>query len=72
MKDLQGRVYADKNVIVEGSKLTVGEGFSCIDPGTQLTVGTGEHGLYIPCRLGKHYIDGQLFGDNYIGLYHVE
>lgn len=42
--------------------------FTCMTMGRARTVHEDENGLYVGCRSGKHYLDGQIEGDRYIGL----
>ena len=41
----------------------------CMIPGVPVTVIADDEGdLFIPCKDGNHYLDGQLDGDFYIGF----
>jgi hypothetical protein len=45
-------------------------GFPCLDDGAKLIVEGGAGGLFVPCRDGKHYLDGQADeSGNYVGLF---
>ena len=73
--DVNGRKYATVLETKAGSVVQVDEGFTCIETGAQRTVKAGKEGLYIDCRCGEHYLDGQLDFDGgafYVGLYPVE
>lgn len=37
--------------------------FTCIKPASVLSVLSDEHGLYVRCHDGNHYLDGQLRED---------
>ena len=58
--------------VKEGTKLVPDGGFTCMDEGVVKEVVKDEDGhLYIPCRDGMHYLEGQIdedFGE-YVGLY---
>ncbi|ADJ22995.1 hypothetical protein Hden_1182 [Hyphomicrobium denitrificans ATCC 51888] len=53
-----------------GDTLIADDGFSCLDPDQRVTVHSDDCGLFVPCRCGQHYLDGQLnaVGD-LVGLY---
>jgi len=56
--------------VQQGTQLIADEGFTCLQEGKVSTVAKDLHGLYIPCREGKHYLSGQLTNDGreYAGL----
>ena len=43
-----------------GDKLVVDAGFPCIPNWSRRTVRYDEHGLFIHCFDGRHYLDGQI------------
>jgi hypothetical protein len=45
-----------------GDTLFADDGFTCMRPGV-LSVKQDGHGLYVKCRDGHHYLDGQLRED---------
>lgn len=49
--------------IKAGDLLIAGDGFDCLDKGAvrEVKVGT-DRGLFIDCRRGRHYLDGELVG----------
>ena len=61
-----------KDTKVDDILITDG-GFTCLPKNAHLTVKEDKDGLYILCRAGKHYLDGQLDDKgNYVGLIHKE
>lgn len=67
------KLFAGIDDVQEGTMLVADGGFTCIKEGTCMIVRKDNHGLYVPCKDGNHYIDGQLDdGDVYIGLYLAE
>jgi hypothetical protein len=42
-----------------GDRLVADGGFTCISDGEVLVVETDDLGLFVPCRAGRHYLDGQ-------------
>lgn len=73
--DSRGRPYARLSQLKPGDKLEFDDGFTCIPDGAtrKVRVGTAD-ALYVTCRLGRHYLDGQLVsdGDACIGVYHAK
>lgn len=55
--------------ITSGTIITVDDGFDCMSAGLKI-VSEDEHGLFVPCIDGKHYLEGQedLDGD-LVGIY---
>ena len=51
-----------------GTMLIADGGFTCIKEGDVLTVEADRNGMYVPCRDGKHYLDGQVDRGHYVGL----
>ena len=70
--DLFGRPYATKQEVHVGSLLETDVGSPCWRKNRRYKV-HWEDGLYIKCRDGHHYLDGQLSDDGnyYIGLYNA-
>jgi len=54
----------------KGAELIADGGFTCLADGDVCKVRKDEHGLYVACAEGKHYLDGQLDedGENYVGF----
>ncbi len=67
MQDNQGRPYARLSEVKAGDTLEADDNGVCISAGTYTVM----PGLYIICRKGKHYLNGQLSTDgvHLIGLY---
>lgn len=62
--------FAHIDHVCEGTHLVADGGFTCIEQGAELTVIADEYGLlYVPCRDGMHYLEGQLDENRYVGLY---
>lgn len=62
--------------VVPGMQLKADGGFTCIREGAVVTVTKdplrkGFAALYVPCRCGQHYLDGQIKGDCLTGLTEV-
>ncbi|HEV2674433.1 MAG TPA: hypothetical protein VGV37_07820 [Aliidongia sp.] len=54
-----------------GDKLVADHGFMCLRAGATVEVAADDKGtLYVPCKRGRHYLDGQLDGPaaNLMGL----
>jgi hypothetical protein len=61
--------YAPIDAVHEGTRLRADGGFTCIWEHALLTVQRASEGyLYVPCGHGKHALDGQIEGREYIGL----
>lgn len=74
--DNHGRPYARLSTLKAGDKVQVDDGFTCIVKwGHRLvrqdSTRPGIDGLFIDCRSGRHYLDGQLDDDSdfLIGVY---
>lgn len=82
MQDKQGRTYARLSELKEGDKIKVDGDFPCMEPWSEHTV--HYHGedilalrsrLYIDCKHGKHFLDGQLIdnkSDYLNGIYKID
>jgi hypothetical protein len=72
-QDLNDRSYARRFDVREGDWLEADGDFDCLVRGALRVVKKSEHGLYIECGEGRHYLDGQLCGtpnrEYYLGLY---
>jgi len=60
--------FAREGELVAGSIVAVDGGFTCLPEGARHIVQQGVGGLFIPCRAGRHYLDGQLENGVYVGL----
>lgn len=47
--------------------VVVDSGFTCMPGWTRLSVERDDHGLYVPCSHGNHYLDGQENEDGQLG-----
>ena len=73
--DANHRPYADEGSLkAEVSVIEADGGFTCLSNGQRCIVhGEKDGRLYIFCKDGKHYLDGQLDdGDAYIGIYKIK
>lgn len=69
--DLQGREYASMKLLQADDIVQVDAGFTCIPKNATRTVRQDNHGLFIDCSDGNHYLDGQLdFEDNDRSLFY--
>jgi hypothetical protein len=69
LTDTNGVPYAQLSKTKPGDILRADAGFTCMNEGDLFEVLSADDGLYIPCRCGRHYLDGQLKDDSLIGLY---
>lgn len=69
--DTKGRPYAAVAAVPAGSLLEVDGGFTCMARGEVRQVQRDDGGLYVACKDGKHYLDGQLNSTSnvYVGMY---
>jgi hypothetical protein len=67
--DLNGRPYAKIGETHPGTELVADGDFTCLPNGATRTVKYSSHGLYIDCAEGRHYLEGQIEADYYIGLH---
>ena len=52
-----------------GTVLFTDDGFTCMGSGRMRTVYRDEHGLFVSCDDGRHYLDGQETDDgHYVGF----
>lgn len=51
--------------IKAGDAVITDDGFTCM-PSKRTKVREDDIGLYVPCRSGKHYLDGQLDGRGHL------
>jgi len=62
--------FAKVSEVKAGTKLKADGDFTCIKENAVLTVEENDGGLFVPCKEGHHYIDGQLDdGDEYTGFW---
>jgi len=69
---MKAKEFARIGQIRQGDVLTPDNDFGCMPEGSLHTVMRDEHGLYIKCSDGNHYLSGQEDGHYYVGLYKVE
>ena len=62
---------ASINQVKAGTRVTV-SGLTCIPDGTVRIVEEEDDELFIHCKEGKHFLDGQEEGDIYVGIHLVE
>lgn len=63
-----GVEYAKLSETKVGDKLVADGGFTCIKAGT-VEVFEDDGGLFVPCKAGNHYLDGQCDdGDHIVGM----
>lgn len=68
--DKQGNPWAKLSDLQDGSKVRVDGGFGCLRENTIHEVHANDHGLYIECDQGQHYLDGQTDdGEHLVGMY---
>lgn len=70
--DAAGRAYATVEETKAGDYVEVDGDFTCIAKGARLPVQKDDNGeLYIECSGdgGRHFLDGQVNGGIYLGLY---
>lgn len=73
--DKNGREYATLGALVVGAAVQVDGDFDCIPAWAHRTVEVDDHGKFVRCTSGHHYLDGQLCGDragSLIGVYSGE
>jgi hypothetical protein len=46
--------------ITIGTALKSDGGFNCLDCGEVVTVAEDKDGMFVPCRCGRHYLEGQV------------
>jgi hypothetical protein len=55
--------------VKEGQTIVADGGFTCMEAGPKL-VEAGDHGLFVRCQCGQHYLDGQIDdGDEVVGFH---
>ena len=77
--DTDGMAYALVSEVSPGQQVWVDADFECMKPWSKRTVGKNKTGLYLPCKAGCHYLDGQIERptkdskmDYYLGIYICE
>lgn len=73
MKDAFGTPYANTTNIAAGDTVRVDDGFTCMKKWSTKEVKVDPEGeLYIDCKCGGHYLNGQLHRKHYyVGIYKV-
>lgn len=72
--DKHGREYHRLTSCHAGDFVQVDGGFDCMSANAHYYVQSDEHGHFIPCTHGRHYLDGQCDhgnNDSLIGIYLV-
>lgn len=54
-----------KSDVQDGTMLIADNGFTCMAENEVKQVKLDEHGLYVDCSEGKHYLDGQVKINDY-------
>lgn len=67
--DNSGRAYATTATTKAGDIVQVDGGFTCMAEGAAATVESDCGGLFVSCNEGHHYLDGQIEGCTYVGVY---
>lgn len=66
--DKQGRPYARRAELKPGTVVIVDADFGgpdgCMKPWSEKIVNQSDDEFWIPCKSGRHYLDGQLTDDN--------
>ena len=61
--------FAKVDEVKRGSFLIADGGFTCMEPGRKKVMANAEGDLYVRCREGRHYLDGQIDENGvYVGL----
>jgi len=68
MKDINGREYLKVDEAKAGMDIELDDGFTCCRAGKS-KLKEDMTGLFFDCEAGGHFIDGQLEGNYYIGIY---
>ena len=62
--------WAKLSELHEGDKVKFDNGFDCLPSDVHITVCQNDHGLFVPCSEGQHYLDGQADdGEHCVGVY---
>ncbi|RWN55867.1 MAG: hypothetical protein EOR99_35030 [Mesorhizobium sp.] len=67
-----GREWAKLSALKPGDQVRTDGGFSCGMSNATLAVGRDDRGLFVPCHVGHHYLDGQLSdvdNDHLVGVW---
>lgn len=68
-----GREWAKLSALKAGDKVVTDDGFTCGINNQTLDVRfDAQHGPWVPCRSGKHFLDGQLSdidNDHLVGIW---
>ena len=71
--DLNGKKYLTVEQVKKGLHIECDDGFDCIKKNSVKIIESDENGeLYVPCKAGRHYLDGQLEQDIFIGFYPLQ
>lgn len=70
LMDANGRLYAREGELKVDDKVQVDGDFTCVPVDLVRHVFEDPGGLFILCRHGQHYLDGQLNEEGaYVGIY---
>lgn len=56
------------NEVKKGTRIQFGDGYGCLKPNAIRVVNSSKDGLWVKCKEGKHYIDGNIEDDKYINM----
>lgn len=68
-KDKHGRAYLKTADVRAGMRIQVDGGFTCIPADAKRTIRESIGGLWFKCNDGRHYLDGQIKGRYFNGIY---
>jgi len=63
------RAFAKVSAVKAGDFLRTDGGFTCMRRNAHKMVCEDINGLFISCSSGAHYLNGQVEGEEYVGLY---
>lgn len=61
-------LWATEDQVSVGTRLIPDDGFFCMAAGVPRTVQQDNHGLFVGCQEGTHYLGGQLKEGRYVGF----
>ena len=69
-QDANGVEWAKLSELTSGSCVKFDNGFTCLPSGVPMEVCSNDHGLFVPCSQGQHYLNGQADdGEHCVGVY---
>ncbi|BCH33168.1 hypothetical protein MesoLjLc_50980 [Mesorhizobium sp. L-8-10] len=68
-----GREWAKLSQLKLGDRIATDGDFTCGISNKTLAIERDDHGLYVPCDEGNHYLDGQADdGEHLVGIWPAE